>query len=59
MDHYLKEVASTVLRLSRSTMDIGTGRHLRLLAEELNEKADDCADDPVMFARNCSNHTGA
>jgi hypothetical protein len=59
MDDYLKEVAAKVLRLSRSTMDIGTGRRLRELAEELNEKADEYGDDPARFAGNCMNYTGA
>jgi hypothetical protein len=59
MDMYLKDVAAKVLRLSRSTMDIGTGRRLRLLAEELNEKADEFAGDPAILVANCGNHTGA
>lgn len=39
MDNYLRELAARILRLSRSTLDIGTGQRLRQLSKEVSEKA--------------------
>lgn len=39
MEKYLRELAARLLRLSRSTLDIGTGKRLREFSKEVAEKA--------------------
>jgi len=44
MDQYLRELAARILRLSRATLDIGTGKRLRELSKEVSEKAGEAED---------------
>lgn len=39
MESYLRDLAARVLRISRATMDIETGRKLRRLADDIQHKA--------------------
>jgi hypothetical protein len=39
MEKYLRDLAARILRISRSSLDMGTGRKLRDLAKEVSDKA--------------------
>lgn len=41
MEQYLRDLAARVLRISRSTLDMGTAERLRDLAREVSDKAAD------------------
>jgi hypothetical protein len=39
MEKYLRDLAARILRISRGSLDMGTGRKLRELAKEVSDKA--------------------
>jgi phosphate uptake regulator len=41
MEKYLRDLSERILRISRTSLDIGTGRKLRELADEIARKADE------------------
>lgn len=55
MENYLRELAARVLRISRTTMDIGTGRKLRELADDIRARAEMAGDDSRRETRNTGN----
>lgn len=55
MESYLRELAARVLRISRTTMDIGTGRKLRELADDIRARAETADDDGRRETRTTDN----
>jgi hypothetical protein len=46
MENYLRDLAGHLRRISRASLDMGTGKKLREIAQEVSEKADEFEQSP-------------